>query len=64
MAGRFVLLVPRDGGDLEIFHDAMGTRSVYYSETEPLAASHAEIVAKATGNGFADDFEPFVTAPS
>ncbi|NUU33226.1 hypothetical protein [Arthrobacter sp. C9C5] len=62
LAGRFALIVQSDGRT-EIYQDAMGSRSVFYSTAgAPIAASHAEIVADLIGARFADFFVPFLTS--
>lgn len=62
LAGRFALIVQTDGRT-EIYQDAMGSRSVFYSTAgAPIAASHAEIVADLIGARFADFFVPFLTS--
>ncbi|NJC22636.1 hypothetical protein BJ994_001712 [Arthrobacter pigmenti] len=62
LAGRFVLII-EEHGESEVFHDAMGSRSVFYSSgTTPVVASHAEIVARHTGVGLADFVIPFLTS--
>lgn len=62
LAGRFALIV-QDGGRTELYQDAMGSRSVFYSSKGfPVAASHAEIVADIIGTRFADFFVPFLTS--
>jgi hypothetical protein len=62
LAGRFALIA-NVGGRTEIFQDAMGSRSVFYSTSGvPIAASHAEIVADLIGATFADYFVPFITS--
>ena len=62
LAGRFALIV-QVGARTEIFQDAMGSRSVFYSTAgAPIAASHAEIVADLIGARFADFFVPFLTS--
>ena len=50
-AGRFALLVI-EGGRARVFHDPMGTRSVFYHAEGPFAvASHALLLAECTGAG-------------
>lgn len=62
LAGRFALVVDTAKGT-EIYHDAMGSRSVFYSVAGPaVAASHAEIVAKLSNCAMADYFIPFITS--
>lgn len=62
LAGRFALLVHGEGRT-EIFQDAMGSRSVFYSTSGPfIAASHAELVADSIGSKFADFFVPYITS--
>ncbi|WP_157370904.1 MULTISPECIES: hypothetical protein [Micrococcaceae] len=60
LAGRFALVVHSPAGT-EIYQDAMGSRSVFYSAAGPaVAASHAELVREAIGANFADFFVPFI----
>lgn len=62
LAGRFVFIV-NAGNFTDIFHDAMGSRSVFYSSAgTAVVASHAEIVARMIGSDFADFFVPFITS--
>jgi len=62
LAGRFALVVDSAAGT-EIYHDAMGSRSVFYSVAGPaVVASHAEIVARLSGLSMADYFIPFITS--
>jgi hypothetical protein len=62
LAGRFALVV-HTKGRTEIFQDAMGSRSVFYSTRgEFVAASHAELVADYIGSRFADFFIPYITS--
>lgn len=63
LAGRFALIVSRQGRT-EIFQDAMGSRSVFYSAASGtfVAASHSELVADLVGARFADFFIPFITS--
>ncbi len=62
LAGRFVLIV-QAGSQTELYQDALGSRSVFYSSAgAPVAASHAEIVADIIGTRFADFFVPFLTS--
>lgn len=60
LAGRFAIVVNSTVGT-EIYQDAMGSRSVFYSVAGPaVAASHAELVREAIGANFADFFVPFI----
>lgn len=61
LAGRFALIVRREGRTLA-FHDAMGSRSVYYARSGGVVASHAEIVARHLGRDYRDFFIPFITS--
>lgn len=62
LAGRFAVVVHSLSGT-EIYQDAMGSRSVFYSTAGPaVAASHAELVRAVIGTHFADFFVPFVTS--
>ncbi|GAA1128874.1 hypothetical protein [Arthrobacter flavus] len=62
LAGRFVLIIEMNGV-FEIFQDAMGSRSVFYTQRGvSVVASHAELVAKIAGVGFADFIIPFLTS--
>jgi hypothetical protein len=49
LSGRFVAIVRRDGRT-SVFHDAFGSRAVFYLQDGPLAlASNAELLAEAFG---------------
>ncbi|THJ64968.1 hypothetical protein E8P82_13335 [Arthrobacter echini] len=62
LAGRFAVVV-HTPARTEIYQDAMGSRSVFYSTAGPaVAASHAELVREAIGTHFADFFIPFITS--
>lgn len=62
LSGRF-LLIFEVGGTFEVFQDAMGSRSAFYSPAgTAVVASHSEIVAKLAGVGFADFIIPFLTS--
>ncbi|WDF32133.1 hypothetical protein PTW37_09595 [Arthrobacter agilis] len=62
LAGRFVIIRDTEAGS-EVYQDAMGSRSVFYSvEGQVVAASHAELVRAALGANFADFFIPFITS--
>lgn len=58
-AGRFVL-IRRDGSRIEIYHDAMGARSVFHGEQ--VVASHAALAAEVLGSGLRDWIIPFITS--
>lgn len=59
LAGRF-LLIYRKGSRTEVYHDAMGARSVYYGEG--VVASHAGLAAEILGSGLRDWVIPFITS--
>lgn len=59
MAGRFLLLY-RNGHRIEVYHDAMGARSVFYGEG--VVASHAGLAAEVLGTGLRDWIIPFITS--
>ena len=59
IAGRF-LLVYRNGSKIEIYHDAMGARSVFHGEG--VVASHAGLAADVLGSGLRDWIIPFITS--
>lgn len=62
LAGRFAIVVSSPDG-AEVYQDAMGSRSVFYSTAGPaIAASHAELVREIIGTTFADFFVPFITS--
>lgn len=62
LAGKFAIVVNSSAGT-EIYQDAMGSRSVFYSTAGPaVAASHAELVREILGTTFADFFIPFITS--
>ena len=45
LAGRHVIITLR-GGRLRVYHDALGLRSLYYSTTSPLVASHLRLLQR------------------
>lgn len=45
IAGRYVIIAIRSG-HLRVYHDALGLRSVYYSTTSPLVASHLRLLQR------------------
>lgn len=59
IAGRF-LLIHRDGSRIEIYHDAMGARSIFYGDG--VVASHAGLAAEVLGSGLRDWIIPFITS--
>lgn len=59
LAGRFALLV-QEGQSLVVYHDAMGSRSIFYGAG--VVASHAALVAEVTGAGLRDWVLPFITS--
>ncbi|WP_157680955.1 hypothetical protein BGP89_13915 [Luteimonas sp. JM171] len=59
LAGRF-LLISRTGSKVELFHDAMGSRSVFYANG--VVASHSALVAEVTGAGLQPWVLPFITS--
>lgn len=62
LAGRFVIVVNTPTGT-EIYQDAMGSRSVFYSTAgQAVAASHAELVREILGTSIADFFVPLITS--
>lgn len=62
LAGRFAIVVSTPTG-AEIYQDAMGSRSVFYSTAgQAIAASHAELVREVIGTTFSDFFIPFITS--
>lgn len=58
-AGRFLLIVLQ-GERLEVYHDAMGSRSVFYGTD--VVASHAGLVADVLGAGLREWIIPFITS--
>lgn len=46
--GRFAVIIAA-GGDLGAFNDATAMRTIYFSETEPVAASHSTLIATSLG---------------
>lgn len=61
VAGRFVLLVASADG-VDVFHDAMGSRSIYYAKKGGVVASHAALVAEVMGAGLREWVIPYITA--
>ncbi|MDH5835435.1 hypothetical protein [Luteimonas kalidii] len=66
MAGRFALFVLEPGRRLEVYHDAMGSRSIFYSDSDSdsgaVVASHAGLVADILGTGLREWIIPFITS--
>ncbi len=62
LAGRFLLILARSDGGFDLYQDAMGSRTVFYATTQPVCASHSEIVGKVVGDGLSDFFIPFLTS--
>lgn len=60
IAGRFVLIASSGDGRVEIYHDAMGSRSVFHGGG--IVASHAGLVAEQLGTGLRDWVIPFITS--
>ena len=63
MAGRYVVVRVQDD-QAEVFHDAMGSRSVFFTTDAPMVASHAELLARWAGRLQRDAFIPFITSSS
>lgn len=61
LAGRFSLAVRHDGS-WNIYHDAIGSRSVFYHRDRRIAASHVELIAEPLRLRMADYFIPFITS--
>ncbi|MFC6199104.1 hypothetical protein [Ponticaulis profundi] len=61
LAGRFALLVCNNC-TWEIFHDAIGSRSVFYHKSERVISSHAGLIADCLGLRYGDYFIPFLTS--
>jgi len=59
-AGRFVLFV-QDGERLEVYHDAMGSRSVFHVDGD-VVASHAALAAHVVGMPLREWILPFITS--
>lgn len=59
MGGRF-LLVHRQRGQVDIYNDALGSRSIFYGPG--VVASHSELAARVIGAGFRDWIIPFITS--
>ncbi len=58
--GRFALLVI-EGDEASIFNDPIGSRSVFYTVTDPIAvASHAALLARAHSRSVRSDIAAFV----
>ncbi|SDT18494.1 hypothetical protein SAMN04489752_3611 [Brevibacterium siliguriense] len=49
VGGRYVILVEVDG-QVRVFHDAHGTRSVYYDQESPTFSSHAHLLGNVIGD--------------
>lgn len=62
MAGRFALLSYLPDQGWQVYHDAMGSRSVFYDRNGPWVASHIELIARSRHYRFADFFLPFLTS--
>src|SRR5690606_26516341 len=61
VAGRFVVFLRDTGGNVDVYHDAMGSRSVFYSNTGGLG-SHAGLVADVIGAGLREWVIPLITS--
>lgn len=61
MCGRFAIFVKSLNG-WELYHDALGSRSVFYSLTQPIFASHVELLADIMRLRHGDYFIPFITS--
>lgn len=59
LGGRY-LLIHREGDDVDVYHDALGARSVFYGPD--VLASHAELAASMAGVGLRDWVIPFITS--
>lgn len=59
LAGRFLLVVSR-GDRIELYHDAMGSRSIFYGGG--VAASHAALVSDVLGTGLREWIIPYITS--
>jgi len=60
VAGRFLLIVRDRTGRVEIYHDAMGSRSVFHGAG--VVASHSSLAAEQLGTGLRDWVIPFITS--
>jgi len=50
VSGRFALFSIEKSGDVSVYHDAFGSRSIFYSEKSPgFVASHAGLIAEMLG---------------
>lgn len=63
VAGRFVVFLRGPGGKIDVYHDAMGSRSVFYSNSG-VVGSHAGLVADVIGAGLREWVIPFITSKS
>lgn len=61
LAGRF-LVISCNGPRVEVYHDAMGSRSVFYGRD--VVGSHAALVAEVVGEGLRPWVIPFITSRS
>ncbi len=61
MCGRFAILIKSPNG-WEVYHDALGSRSVFYSLTQHVFASHVELLADFLRLRHGDHFVPFITS--
>lgn len=59
MGGRFLLL-HRQGARIDIYNDALGSRSVFYGSD--VVASHSDLAATIIGTGLRDWVIPFITS--
>ncbi|MCX7302935.1 MAG: hypothetical protein NTV73_01165 [Hyphomicrobiales bacterium] len=60
--GRFALFI-LEGDDALIFNDPIGSRSVFYTVTDPVAvASHAALLARAQSRSVREDMAAFVVS--
>lgn len=60
LAGRFLLIVRDQRGRTELYHDAMGSRSVFHGPG--VVASHSSLASEYLGTGLRDWVIPFLTS--
>lgn len=59
MGGRF-LLIHRHGARIDVYNDALGSRSIFYGTN--VVASHSELAARVIDTGLRDWIVPFITS--
>lgn len=61
VSGRYSLLI-RVNDRWRAYHDAMGSRSLFYAKYKSVVASHVELISKILNVQYSDMFIPFITS--